>query len=413
MDESSSSLDQGTAAVEAVEPADNSESGEKDETVTSISPAKRKQTSIQAEETEEPWRSLTVALIKAVNGVKKPIMPPVPTNVLSDHKALFEHARDCIIDYTESGSKETILVKDAMVSMSSVLNLFATGMDNYFSEIRLEAAREACLRPDFEENEAIAQILAPLRDVLERGGVERLHDHVIALRGEVALRAAAGTAEPGDRFRQQVLTVMESLCTLILDPPYGTAQASEADCLYQWKSIFSALKSKNITIHTSGEVELANIEIKSPAQSGSVPVCQNRKNVRLNRCIQRALEELGVKNATVIGGDIVGYLGYFYTIQKFGDIFVCGPISSEAVFLPTNAAELEDFLDGKSLSVIFNFLRTLDELAAPATNLHLKRGLRLARVNMMSNVGPRAVTPPPKTKRLSQTVLLTPTKKRI
>ncbi|KAF9984133.1 hypothetical protein BGZ75_004277 [Mortierella antarctica] len=250
-----------------------------------------------------------------------------------------------------------------------------------------------------------------------------------------------------------------------MDPPYGTAQSSEADCLYQWKNVFSALKSKNVTIHTgeqilnaskvvtkglqlefgdmaesgrrcdlffrSGAVELANIEIKSPAQSGSVPVCQNRKNVRLNRCIQLALEELGMEDATVIGGDIVGmmffvlavssdvldveirYLGYFYSIQKFGDIHVCGPISSEVVFLPTNAAELEDFLDGRSLSVIFNFLRSLDELTVPATNLHLKRELRLARGNMMNIVGPRSVTPPPKAKRLSQTVILTPTKKRI
>ncbi|KAF9943377.1 hypothetical protein BGZ67_000057 [Mortierella alpina] len=230
-----------------------------------------------------------------------------------------------------------------------------------------------------------------------------------------------------------------------MDPPYGTAQSSEADCLCQWKNVFSALKSKNVTIHTgeqilnaskvvtkglqlefgdmaesgrrcdlffrSGAVELANIEIKSPAQSGSVPVCQNRKNVRLNRCIQLALEEPGMEDATVIGGDIVGMM--FFLLAKFGDIHVCGPISSEVVFLPTNAAKLEDFLDGRSLSVIFNFLRSLDELTVPATNLHLKRELRLARGNMMNIVGPRSVTPPPKAKRLSQTVILTPTKKRI
>ncbi|CAO3570790.1 unnamed protein product [Mortierella alpina] len=52
----------------------------------------------------------------------------------------------------------------------------------------------------------------------------------------------------------------------------------------------------------------------------------------------------------------IGYLGYVNTTQKFGDIYVCGLISSEAVFPPTNAAELEDFIDGKSLYVIFNFL---------------------------------------------------------
>ncbi|KAG9322894.1 hypothetical protein KVV02_002403 [Mortierella alpina] len=440
-----SSFEQGTKASEPANP----ESGETSEsTVPQTNRIKRKRALLQ-QETQEPWHSLTLALIDAVgvNGVKKPHIPPVPTNMPSDHKALFKHARDCIKEYLNGGSKETILIKDAMVSMSSVLNLFASGMDSYFSEVEMEAAREACLRRGFEENNAIVQVLSPLREVLQKRGMEQLQHRVISLRGEVALRAAEGTTKPGDCLRQQVLMVIETLCTLIMDPPYGTAQASEADCLYQWKTVFSALKSKNITIHTgeqilnaskvvkkglqlefgdmaesgrrcdlffrSGAVELANIEIKSPTQSGSVPICQNRKNVRLNRCIQLALEELGMEDATVIGGDIVGYLGYFYSMQKFGDIHVCGPISSEVVFLPTNAAELEDFLDGRSLSVIFNFLRSLDELTVPATNLRLKRELRLARGNMMNIVGPRSVTPPPKAKRLSQTVILTPTKKRI
>ncbi|KAI7830770.1 hypothetical protein BC939DRAFT_261085 [Gamsiella multidivaricata] len=170
--------------------------------------------------------------------------------------------------------------------------------------------------------------------------MEHLQNYVLVQRGEVAQQALEGTLDPTDRLRGQVLKIVEHLCTFILDPPYGVAQASEADCLHQWITVFAILKSKNITLHTgeqilssskvvnkglqlefgdmaesgrrcdmlfrSGAVELANIEIKTVAQSGSVPVCQNRKNVRLNRCVRVALQELGMENATVIAGDIVG-----------------------------------------------------------------------------------------------------------
>ena len=83
-------------------------------------------------------------------------------------------------------------------------------------------------------------------------------------------------------------------------------------------------------------MELVNIEIKSPAQSGSVPIYQNLKNVRLKRCIQRALEELGMADATVIGGDIVGMIGMIFAVLAAAvvafDKDICIPCSSSRCF---------------------------------------------------------------------------------
>jgi hypothetical protein len=55
----------------------------------------------------------------------------------------------------------------------------------------------------------------------------------------------------------------------------------------------------------SGESELANLEIKPPSRGGSIVIQQNRKNIRINRCIQLALHEVGL-DVPVIAGDIVG-----------------------------------------------------------------------------------------------------------
>ncbi|KAG0301333.1 malate DEHYDROGENASE, NAD-dependent [Dissophora globulifera] len=139
----------------------------------------------------------------------------------------------------------------------------------------------------------------------------------------------------------------------------------------------------------SGAVEQANIEIKPSMQGGSVPVFQNRKNVRLNRCVQLSLLELGMEDASVIAGDI-DFLGIFipsenietysYEVRYRLRLFSCRRMRPNWTI----------FLDGKFLSVIVNFLLSLDELATIATNHHLKRELSLARSNMMRNLGHRS-----------------------
>ncbi|KAG0247756.1 hypothetical protein BG011_000964 [Mortierella polycephala] len=222
-----------------------SEEEEIREETPTASPAKRRRVSAQAHETQEPWLSLTVALIDSMNGTNTAELPPVPADMSADHLRLFRHARTCLKQYQKNGGREAVLIKDAM----------------------------------------------------------------------------------GDQMLNCTKVVRKEL-----QAEFGDISDSGRRCDLFFRS---------------GENELANLEIKPPSRCGSILAQQNRKNVRINRCIQLALHEVGLDTA-VIAGDIVGFFGVFYVIQRHGDIFVCGPVTAEVVYIPTNAAELEDFLDGES-----------------------------------------------------------------
>lgn len=55
-------------------------------------------------------------------------------------------------------------------------------------------------------------------------------------------------------------------------------------------------------------IELSNLEIKHPDISKNELGIQNKKNIRLARCIQEAHVALGVKDACVIMADVCGKL---------------------------------------------------------------------------------------------------------
>jgi hypothetical protein len=55
-----------------------------------------------------------------------------------------------------------------------------------------------------------------------------------------------------------------------------------------------------------GHIEIANIEYRSPTQKKTARAKQSRKNLRLGRCIQRRLENLGVSLPEIFCGDISG-----------------------------------------------------------------------------------------------------------
>ncbi|KAF9579910.1 hypothetical protein BGW38_003641 [Lunasporangiospora selenospora] len=345
-----------------------------------------------------------------MNGANTVPIPPIPADMPAGHLRLFKHARNCLQQYQKKGGKGKALIKDAMVSMSCVLNLYASEIEKYFEDEDLNLARQSCFREGFNQDHVVIETLQPLREVLKEG-IDELSCYIRVRRGEIAQRSLAGTSGPQDRIHDQILSVVQHLCSFIMDPPFGSSPPSEQDCSHQWAAIFSLLKSRNISMHTSGENELANLEIKAPSACESVLIQQNRKNIRINRCIQLALHRIGL-DAAIIAGDIVGYLGVFYVIQRYGDIFVCGPVTADTVFIPTNSTELEEFLDGESLSVIINFVRSVDKLSTDVADLRQKHKLRQARNAMVQRIGPRCVTPPPKPKTFQDTVLFTPTTKR-
>ncbi|KAF9103540.1 hypothetical protein BGX27_010537 [Mortierella sp. AM989] len=95
---------------------------------------------------------------------------------------------------------------------------------------------------------------------------------------------------------------------------------------------------------------------------------QNRKNVRLGRCIQESHVAFGVQDASILMADIFGFMGVFYQVQPMGKVAIAGKITSSFVHLPRTEGALEEFLEGDSLAVIWNFISYLE-----------KQGLRLVR----------------------------------
>lgn len=56
------------------------------------------------------------------------------------------------------------------------------------------------------------------------------------------------------------------------------------------------------------DVELSNIEVKRPGSSKLDITIQNRKNVRLARCIQESHIALGMDKPSILMGDVCGML---------------------------------------------------------------------------------------------------------
>ncbi|KAF8958592.1 hypothetical protein BGZ46_001921 [Entomortierella lignicola] len=75
-------------------------------------------------------------------------------------------------------------------------------------------------------------------------------------------------------------------------------------------------------------LELSNIEFKKPDTSNRDLAIQNRKNVRLGRCIQEARVALGVQELSVMMVDVAGFVGIFYQVKKMSDIAIAGKTTS-------------------------------------------------------------------------------------
>jgi hypothetical protein len=58
------------------------------------------------------------------------------------------------------------------------------------------------------------------------------------------------------------------------------------------------------------DVELSNIEVKHPGSSKVELTIQNRKNVRLARCIQESHSALGIDKPSILMGDVCGTFGH-------------------------------------------------------------------------------------------------------
>ncbi|KAF9428043.1 hypothetical protein BGZ94_003523 [Podila epigama] len=109
------------------------------------------------------------------------------------------------------------------------------------------------------------------------------------------------------------------------------------------------------------DIELSNIEFKEPEVSAREAALQNRKNIRLGRCIQQAHAKIGVKAPKVLMGDVRGFVGVLYQVRPVGPIMAAGRLDDNVIQIPQTAGGLATFLSGPSLAIMFNFLEQLEE----------------------------------------------------
>ncbi|KAF9117519.1 hypothetical protein BGW39_002097 [Mortierella sp. 14UC] len=302
--------------------------------------------------TEEPWHSLMISLIKIVNGQSNVSFPEAPTDMKYIHGQLFRHAVSLLEEYQAqcSADKDTTLIKDAQ-------------------------------------------------------------------------------------------------CDFIENPPFGSAAPSENDCLQLWSYVFGTIVDK-VTIH-SGEkildaskvlrqqqaseygdvsdtgrkvdlifmykdIELSNLEFKRTDISSRNIALQCRKNVRLGRCLQEAHATYGFKDASVIMGDVAGFVGLFYQVKPMREVSIAGKTSASMVYLPTTSGALEAFLEGTSLAMIWKFVEFLEDQGPKIARAKERHQIDLETMKFSQAIGSsKSLTPPPAVKKYDNNVTFSPTKKRL
>ncbi|KAF9360656.1 hypothetical protein BGX34_007650 [Mortierella sp. NVP85] len=398
---------------------------------------------------ENCWHNLYLAFAKAHFGEEDFSVPAVPPELSPNHQGLFRLARDRLLEYQalRKNQKDQLLLKDAMVAMSCLVNLVSPSTYSYFSDEFIAKAYDQCMEPDFSVHQQIMSWLEKFKDPVNPvADPSTIRD--VASIDKADLIKARRQLEIGTRsMHEKVLDVVEQVCDLVTERPFGDTQTlSENDCLNTWTNIFKTMLPDGLTLHTGetglqsskevqceisdeygnegsdtgrrvdmrfcyGGIEIANIEFKPPSQKKTARAKQSRKNLRLGRCIQRRLEKLGVPRPEVFCGHISGYLGFMAKIMWVEDVYVSGKVTDHVISLPTTKTALNKFMDGHSLSCIVHFLErlaTLGKSAQIAAELHeAAESEAELEEDLEYDVIPRHSFP----KTLDQTIILTPRKK--
>ncbi|GJJ76485.1 hypothetical protein EMPS_08844 [Entomortierella parvispora] len=396
--------------------------------------------------TVEPWHTLAVALVAMVNGATNAPLPSATPAMSESHSHLFHHTIELLQKYQGQtpSERDILLIKDAQVSMSCLLNTISSSATTYFDQNNrqlLHDARQMSHMPNFTEHPS-SSILREYCEFLEAEGVAALRSKVICDRGKLQGEATDYKLSPQAVIRDKTLHILEKLCDFILHPPFPKDDPSESDCLHLWASIFVVIMEKihmktgetvlaaskimkrlqflehgDVSeagrkvdcIFLAGGVEVSNIEFKRLNICGADVAIQNRKNVRLARCIQEEMYALGLENPVVFMADVQGYTGAFYRICPMGDIAIAGTTTDEFAHIPTTEGGLIEFLEDSSLPIIWNYIVALEANVRTIETTKEKNEARMAKVNMKANLY-RANTPPPHERAFRSHVMLTPTK---
>ncbi|KAF8924956.1 hypothetical protein BGZ47_003557, partial [Haplosporangium gracile] len=381
--------------------------------------------------TSELWHSLTIALMEVVNGKKNVAFLAQEPSMPSLHARLFDHAVESLKEYhsQEPQRKDITLVKDSQVSMSCVLNTMSDRVCEHSANDTtvIEKALELSQIPYFEDH-SCSEILKKYTPFLEEHGVERLSRKL-----KIDLGALHVEHAEDERLSSQVEMEDKTLQILIHLPP------SEKDCLTLWEFIFGQLTDKTMLeaskimrrmqtaeyndvnhagrkldcLFMMNDVELSNIEVKHPGSSRVDLTVQNRKNVRLARCIQESHIALGIDKPSILMADVCGFTGIFYQVQPMGSIAIAGKTTSTSVHLPRTAGALEAFLEAGSLAIIWNFISYLEKQGSKVVRAKERFQVAHEKAKLAAGLAfPRSSTSPPRNRTFEHNVTFSPAKKR-
>ncbi|KAG0325880.1 hypothetical protein BGZ99_010481 [Dissophora globulifera] len=306
------------------------------------------------------WHDLYMAFTELHHGADDVSIPDPSPELSPNHRGLFELARDRLVQYQSmnKNEKDCILLKDCQCAMSCLVNLICPSTYNYFEDTFIAKAYDRCMEEDFDKHQQIVSWLKKFKESMDLvGDVRVVRDDASVDKADL-VRARQKIGVHTRTMQEKVLEVVELVCDLVTERPFGNVP-SENDCLIAWANVFKTMLPDGLTIHTGetslrstkavqgilaeefgnegsetgrrvdlkfchGRIEVANLELKSPSQKRMARAKQTRKNLRLGRCIQLQLENIGVLSPQVLCGDISGYMAIFTKIVKVDDVYVAG-----------------------------------------------------------------------------------------
>ncbi|KAF9898854.1 hypothetical protein EC991_010204 [Linnemannia zychae] len=267
-------------------------------------PTKRKYSAIA-----EPWRSVVQQLLE-------------------------KNLREFIEEHVQDIAPMPVLVeKDVFVAMSGIVNARMHGARDVFGEGTLEMIKTLCLQSNISTpNDEIVEVLAPLQEAFEAGGVGRLTDIV-----EVTLGNMASARLKGDCLKKP------------------SKAMSEGELVEVWSYVLNALSGHKLTLRSSEELELNNSEFKVDSASEQQVQIQYRKNLRINQAMMLYLREkigMPLEDLDALALDVHGLSAVLFALKYHGDVFVSDLATKHMLRLPDSPTTWKMFFNGKTLGVL-------------------------------------------------------------
>ncbi|KAG0226732.1 hypothetical protein BGW42_003456 [Actinomortierella wolfii] len=276
-------------------------------------------TSYTVAQPSEPSHSVSLskepsAKRRKINGCSDISFLEAPADMNHVHKALYQHAVSLLDQYQRQSDsqKDITLVKDAQVVMSCLLNTMSPRVVHHFTEANdEELISKAVLHatiPGFDQHPCL-EVLKQYLPVLEEHDVKFLERKLTKDRGLLL------SEYPDDEELPKVAAMRDKVLKILIRLGEKILEASKV-LRQQQASEYGEVSDtgrKVDLIFMYEDIELSNIEFKR-------------------------------------------FVGVIYQVRPMEEISIAGKTTSSLVYLPTTAGELEDFLGGTSLAILWNFV---------------------------------------------------------